>query len=249
MNNWEGGIRGNGWISGGFLPTSVRGTVYNGLTAAWDWYATFCALGGVDPTDHRAAAAGLPAIDSYDHSKLILGTNLTSPRVVLPIGTEPRASNISNAPLCSSYGLSTDGSEYYYDEDMDGTKIAGPPAEGKCTTMAGIIVVQGDAMWKLLTGDVEQDMFTGPHYPNKTTDEISNNFVGHCAGGCLFNVAADPQERYDLAASMPDKVAELYAMVVAHEATAFNPIRGKTDPQSCISALGEYKGFWGPFIA
>ena len=37
MNNWEGGIRGNGWISGGFLPTSVRGTVYNGLTTAWDW--------------------------------------------------------------------------------------------------------------------------------------------------------------------------------------------------------------------
>ena len=48
---------------------------------------------------------------------------------------------------------------------------------------------------------------------------------------------------------MPDKVAELYAMVVALEATAFNPIRGKTDPQSCINALGEYRGFWGPFIA
>ena len=104
-------------------------------------------------------------------------------------------------------------------------------------------------MWKLLTGDVEQDMFTGPHYPNRTTDEISSNFVGHCAGGCLFELEADPQERHDLAASMPDKVAELYAMVVAHEATAFNPIRGKQDPQSCTTALGEYKGFWGPFIA
>ena len=37
MNNWEGGIRGNGFISGGFLPANRRGTKYEGLITAWDW--------------------------------------------------------------------------------------------------------------------------------------------------------------------------------------------------------------------
>ena len=76
MNNWEGGIRVNSWISGGFLPTHMRGTTYNGLVTAWDYYATFCSFAGVDPTDHRAAAADLPAIDSHSHHMLIMGTNL-----------------------------------------------------------------------------------------------------------------------------------------------------------------------------
>ena len=47
-NNWEGGIRVNAFVSGGFLPASQRGTKYEGLVAGWDWYATFCAFGGTN---------------------------------------------------------------------------------------------------------------------------------------------------------------------------------------------------------
>ena len=36
-DNWEGGIRMNSFISGGFIPVKQRGTVYRGLVAAWDW--------------------------------------------------------------------------------------------------------------------------------------------------------------------------------------------------------------------
>ena len=37
MEQWEGGIRVNGWVSGGFLPDKVRGTKYEGLACGWDW--------------------------------------------------------------------------------------------------------------------------------------------------------------------------------------------------------------------
>ena len=37
-----------------------------GMTAVWDAYATFAALAGAEVTDHRAAAAGLPPVDSID---------------------------------------------------------------------------------------------------------------------------------------------------------------------------------------
>ena len=71
MNNWEGGIRGNGFISGGFLPASNRGVKYEGLVTVWDNYATFCMLAGVDPTDHRAALAGAETCTPLFCSRLI----------------------------------------------------------------------------------------------------------------------------------------------------------------------------------
>ena len=49
-------------------------------------------------------------------------------------------------------------------------------------------------------------------------------------------------------AAKPEKVAELYRKIEAYEATAFNPHRGSTAPQSCEAAEGEYGGFWGPFL-
>jgi len=33
-----------------------------------------------------------------------------------------------------------------------------------------------------------------------------------------------------------------------YEDTAFNPHRGVDDPQACEMAMGEYGGFWGPFV-
>lgn len=43
-------------------------------------YATFCALAGVDATDHEAAAVGLPPIDSLDMWPLLSGAVQQSPR-------------------------------------------------------------------------------------------------------------------------------------------------------------------------
>jgi len=88
VSNWEGGIRVNAFVSGGMLPESVRGTRSEALTAAWDWYATLAGLAGVSPTDERAAAAGLPPVDSHDLWPLLAGFNATSPRQELAIGTD-----------------------------------------------------------------------------------------------------------------------------------------------------------------
>ena len=83
----EGGIRLNAFASGGFLPAALRGTTYEGLMHLEDVYATLCALAGVDAADKRAAAAGLPPIDSLDMSPVLLGVNATSPRTEIVIGS------------------------------------------------------------------------------------------------------------------------------------------------------------------
>merc|ERR550537_2159035 len=69
-NNWplrggkysmfEGGIRVNAFVSGGFIPEPVRGTKLDGMIHISDWYGTLCGLAGVSPHDAEAAASGLP---------------------------------------------------------------------------------------------------------------------------------------------------------------------------------------------
>lgn len=172
--------------------------------------------------------------------QVLLGLNLTSPRTEIPIGTEPSPSNLSSAPPCSSY----DKTPYY--DDAHPTL----PAHGKCTTVSGLIVDEGTGgLWKLLTGDVHQAVYTGLHFPNSSTDELSQSFVSHCANGCLYNLKEDPLERHDLSEKMPSRLRKLHLKLEEYEATAFNPHRGSIDPLACEYAVKKYGGFWGPFLS
>eukprot|EP01083_Nonionella_stella_P276998 941664_1 len=82
---FEGGIRVNSWVSGGYLPISRRGKIENGRLHICDWYSTFCDLAGLNPHDKRAEKAGLPAIDSLNMWPMISGMNKTSPRTEIAI--------------------------------------------------------------------------------------------------------------------------------------------------------------------
>ena len=81
FSNYEGGVRVNAFISGGFIPEARRGSIEDGFIAGEDWYATFCRIAGVDPIDFLAAEYGLPPIDSIDMYDLLIGeANCVSPR-------------------------------------------------------------------------------------------------------------------------------------------------------------------------
>ena len=84
-SDWQGGVRVNAFVNGGYLPDKVRGQKTEGYIHMADWYTTFCALAGVDPIDKKAAKAKLPPIDSLNMWPLITGENSTSPRVDIPI--------------------------------------------------------------------------------------------------------------------------------------------------------------------
>lgn len=210
-------------------------------------YATFAELAGVDPTDHRAALAGLPPIDSVSMVPVIFGKTVQNrPRMELAIGTEPRPSNLSTAPPCASISLPRT-----YDDSLHGAAL--PSArEGNCSSVIGLIVDEGDdGLWKLITGDEKQYVWTGPHYPNSSTDFNSQDpvYTKHCGNtGCLFNLEADPFEKEDLAWAFPEKAQQMVARIEELERSAFNPDRGTTDPRACEAALGRWQGFWGYWL-
>eukprot|EP00039_Didymoeca_costata_P029876 m.26828 g.26828 ORF g.26828 m.26828 type:complete len:552 (+) comp7838_c0_seq2:45-1700(+) len=219
FSNWEGGIRVNAFISGGFVPQNVRGTINTGLVAGWDWYATLAGLAGEDPTDHKASAAGLPPIDSHDLWPLLSGQNSTSPRAVLEIG-----SNLGGDEANRTSGPTMLGGII-----MPPYKLLLGQGPGGIIDMAG---------WP---GPQSPNNTIEPNYSNITqvcgrTPET----------GCLYDVYADPGEHNNLASSMTSVFTTMLEKADAIQKTVFSPDRGATDPQACAQAL-DNGAFWGPF--
>jgi len=78
---FEGGIRVNAFMSGGFLPDVVRGSKQEEMIHIADWYRTLAeGIAGVDPTDSQAQESGLPPIDSLNMWPLLSGQSSDNPR-------------------------------------------------------------------------------------------------------------------------------------------------------------------------
>ena len=56
---------------------------------------------------------------------------------------------------------------------------------------------------KLLTGEVDEAVYTGPHWPNVSTS-MAGWYKQQCADGCLYDLDDDPLETTDLAADSVD---------------------------------------------
>ena len=99
VTDWQGGVRVNAFVSGGYLPEKMRGQKTEGYIHLADWYGTFCGLAGVDPKDEAAAAAKLPPVDSLDMWPLVSGQTSTSPRTDIHISV--------NALISGNYKILT----------------------------------------------------------------------------------------------------------------------------------------------
>ena len=194
-SDWQGGVRVNAFVSGGYLPEQMQGRTTDGYIHIADWYATFCGLAGVDPTDEKAKEANLPPIDSLNVWPLISGQNVTSPRTDIPIT--------------------------YYS------------------------LISGE--YKILTGSISDDGWTGPVYPNSShrVDKTKD-----CGKGCLYNIKDDPYEHEDLASNSQYSgvLHNMQEKLAKYQSTHFNPDRGEEWAGSCETAVNKYGGFWGPFL-
>jgi len=79
---WEGGTRVAAFLSGGYLPESLRGKRSSAFVHIADWYATFSTMVGVDPSDTERCEHD---IDGMDVWPLLTGSLSSNPREFLPI--------------------------------------------------------------------------------------------------------------------------------------------------------------------
>ena len=104
---------------------------------------------------------------------------------------------------------------------------------------------------KLVTGVQPMSKWTGPVFPNDTSvqpSDIPKGWNFDCGAGCLFDIAADPNEHADLAAMRPAQLKAMQDQLAALNRNNFNPDRGKGSPEACRVAAETYGGFYGPFV-
>lgn len=217
-SNWEGGIRVNALVSGGFIPESVRGSRTNVLMAGWDWYATLAALAGVDPTDHRAAAADLPPIDSYNMWPILTGQVDESPRKYLIIGdTNDRGNDL-------------------HGENPEA--MVGGIIMGEYKLLLGHF---DQASWTPANGANRTERES--HYYKENYARCDR----YPRIGCLYNIHDDPLEHNNIAMSRRHIFKEMIAIVEEEEKKIYNPYRGPAHTDACGVAKEMYGGFLGPF--
>jgi len=235
FSDFEGGVRANAFLSGGFIPERLRGTRFDGLISIADWYGTFCVLAGVDAEDHQAAEAnawltlrGLPLlkpVDSVPQWAFILnGTN-----------GRPSPLHLSETALLSwPFKL-----------------ITGKPLYGtwqgvtypNCSTIESENSGHGPEPTDVKVFDDGVDL----HYRKKVIERAT--WVHDCGDGCLFNVRDDPNEHEDLAL-LPEHGETLRALQKQLEnfnRNIFRPERGIGATAACVQVLRN-GGFLGPFV-
>ena len=221
FSNFEGGIRVPAFAAGGALPAARRGAVEAGLVAVQDFYATSAGLAGVDPTDHAAAAAGLPPHDSLDQWPLFSGANATPPRSEVVIGD-------TSAETPNGDGATLVGGLIWGDLKL----LLGPPNRGF------------QVLQDVITGP------NWPNTSSALLPLLHARVCARTpATGCLFNLTADPSESASLAEASPSAFFRMLARVDELQHGVFSPVRGSAaDPAACAVAQARYGNYWGPFI-
>merc|ERR1712137_1232352 len=227
FSNFEGGVRVNAFVNGGFVPSVRRGSKLEGLATGWDWYATYAALAGVDPTDHLAASAGLPPHDSLNIWPWLSGADSDSPRKEVVLG--------------ETTSLTPNG---------DGQTIVGGIIRGKYKLLVGANARKCNT--NLMTYRVSQDVLTGPSWPDHIISLRPMIFTRHCGRtaevGCLFDIFKDPYETTSIATQNETLFADMLARLDEMQKTVYSPIRGSKQKAACTEAETVYGDYWGPWV-
>lgn len=226
--DFEGGVRTNAFVSGGRVPVSARGSIFDGVVSVADWYATFASLAGVDPHDAAAENAGLPPVDGRDQWNAIVNGGELVRSDALHISP--------NAVLEWPYKLVTGVQPYSSWQS---------PTFPNCSTWKSLSAGDGPVFVDLkVFGQVVK-----PDDPAKWSHETWSFDCGYDPG-CLFNVEEDPTEHQNLAsdpafANVARKLSDALAKM---NGTIFSPDRGTPQESACLRSI-EIGGFLGPFMS
>eukprot|EP00948_MAST-09A_sp_MAST-9A-sp1_P000778 g778.t1 len=192
-SNFEGGIRVNAFVSGGYLPQHVRGTKNENIIHIADWYGTLCNLAESKiPQSARkqnnlyscfhdglAVSSQLPDVDSKDQWPILMGTSsedttgretiLVHPNLL--IHNEWKYAAPSTVMIESAWG--------------------GPFYPNKTTADTGDAIDQ-------------------------------HRFVCSATTGCLFNIVDDVEERNDVAEQFPDIVTQMQKLMEQERKTIWS---------------------------
>lgn len=225
---WEGGVRGTSFIHSPLLPSKMRGSSWDGLAHAVDWYPTFASLAGVS-----VDKTGPLPVDGVNIWKSITeNTTSAHDHVFIQIdGTDPEGhpTNFTGVVRRGPYKL-----------------IVGYPGWGNAAWDGWVPTPQVSDPHHL--GDLASQHvpFFSAAYPGPYP----------CAAKpCLYNVETDPEERHEISDQHQDIVSQLHQLIlneakseVTVNASGICPTKYGTQPDPRCNTHAAQIGFWEPWL-
>uniref|UniRef100_S4R5B9 Arylsulfatase family member I n=1 Tax=Petromyzon marinus TaxID=7757 RepID=S4R5B9_PETMA len=212
---WEGGVRALGFVHSPLLR--LKGRVSHALVHISDWFPTLLALAGVG-ADATTADPSSPALDGHDVWRA-LSEGAPSPRTEILHNIDP-----------------------LYNRARGGSRAAG---HGLWNT--GVQVGRRSGQWFYS----KRKVINGAYTPTRALPAFRGSWwaLERAAPApqtlWLFNLSADPFERYDVSARHPDVVRRLLGRLAEYARGAV-PVRFPADDSRAHPAL--QGGVWGPWL-
>ncbi|KAG7250235.1 hypothetical protein CRUP_019722, partial [Coryphaenoides rupestris] len=252
---WEGGVRGVAFVHSPLLKRRRR--VSKALLHITDWFPTLLGLAGVNVSQkvNRLPAAKTVKKKTKKTRKSKTKKKKKSPPTQRP--GEPTRDPRGSKPLPTKHKLKS---------KLQGGSKAQPVATATLqwsqhiwdTSIQAAIRV-GD--WKLLTGDPGHGDWVPPQMlsslPGRwwNLERTSTTFSSSSSSSSskpasqqniwLFNISADPYERWDVSAQRPDVVQALLERLAFHNRTAVPVFFPPDDPRADPALHG---GAWVPWV-
>ena len=223
---YEGGVRSTSFVTGGFVPPKLRGTVSGAkLVHVSDWFATFSALAGVDLRDDvyiplKNGTQVLRSIDSVNVWPILIGTNLTQPRAVTPI-TEASIISVDGKTGKWWKLITKAGNSIYYEAKTgiqipaNGTCLEGsqpdPPEPGRTDAIANCFQPKLDPhVCPICEAYCKVKPWCGNCLPVPKCCAVCNSTHPR-----VYDLLCDPQEKSNVAAQHPEVNALLAPILAA----------------------------------
>eukprot|EP00908_Phaeocystis_cordata_P022897 Transcript_5305.p1 GENE.Transcript_5305~~Transcript_5305.p1 ORF type:complete len:594 (-),score=105.09 Transcript_5305:42-1823(-) len=234
-NNWplrgvkrsyfEGGVRVPAFVSGGALPSAMRGKMLYGLVHIADWFSTIAELAGSEETPSRRGDDAEE--QSMSMANFLAGGGSWRSRMVLGAGDTSGTVNYNEAVINGSWKLINGSVPCHW------ATRQGPLFPNLTTSNAS-----ARSRWRL--PGASHLVGTGDCVFNRTT--------------FLFNIVDDEGEHHNLVDDNPEQVALLLEMlakarVSAEGAFERDPDRGAPGKMEyCVEYRDAHGGFLGPYM-
>eukprot|EP00439_Symbiodinium_sp_Y106_P028487 s185_g3.t1 len=228
--DWEGGVRTNAWVSGGFVPENRRGAKYNGIINVADWYGTLTQLASVDMTDHKSDKANQFLKESPSQ-------NVKGLPLLHPVESMPQWGNIVNDKpgRTGPMHLSSQAVLRWPFKLVTGKQVMSTwqgPLYPNCSTVHSLQNRNGP-----LPPQQDVKVFGEPMPVAESQAEIDRQtWTIDCGAGCLVMLGTHRVSLSSIGAEVSNRAHDL-----------FNPDRGLDRIEACEVAIEQSRTF-GPFV-